>query len=383
MRICMICTEKLPLPPVRGGAIQAYIAGVLPFLSARHAVTVISRTDPLLPETVQPAPDGVRYLRVDAAGGPDAYFDGVALLLAQERFDVIELFNRPAHLPLLAAAAGPTPILLSMHNDMFDPDRMDADAARSVLGRSCRVVAISDYVKERIDTLYPGFSRKLVTIRSGVDLQAFVPWWRARARRQQLRKRLGLLGRPVVLHVSRLSPKKGNHLVLEAMHTVRERHPAAVLLVVGSRWYGTNESNDYTRALELMALDLNGGVRFTGWIPHGRMPDLFLTGDLFVHASQWQEPLARVHYEAMAVGLPIVTTDRGGNIEVMQEGLNGLIARPHDHPIAFADPINHLLDHPKLRERMGRCGRKLAEEHYAFHRVARELLEVLEACVSS
>lgn len=381
MRICLVCTEKLPLPPVRGGAIQTYIAGVVPYLSAHHAITVVCRTDLVL--TDREEIDGVRYVRLPAGLVPEDYCRNVATYLATERFDLVVIFNRPAFVPLLVDAVGGTPLILSMHNDMFNFDRFPLETARSVLERVSAVVTISDYVRETIDRLHPGYAAKLRTIRSGVDLVRFRPWWRARARRQRVRRRMGLLGRQVVLHVSRLSPKKGNHLVLEAMEQVLQTHPRAVLLVVGSRWYGTNDPDDYTIALHLMALQLNDAVRFTGFVPPAEIPDLFLAGDVFVNASQWQEPLARVHYEAMAAGLPIVTTDRGGNVEVIEEGGNGLIARPHDHPAAFAAHIRRLLDDPPLRERLGRRGRALAEEHYAFRRVADELLEVFEACASS
>ena len=58
-------------------------------------------------------------------------------------------------------------------------------------------------------------------------------------------------------------------------------------------------------------------------------------GDLFVCSSQWNEPLARVHYEAMAAGIPIITTNRGGNAEVMNQGKNGIIIDDYDQPKAF------------------------------------------------
>jgi spore coat protein SA len=165
--------------------------------------------------------------------------------------------------------------------------------------------------------------------------------------------------------------------VISAAEAVRREHPAAVLLVVGSSRYGSNVPDAYGRALRATAEErLGEGVRFTGFVPPAHIADLFLAGDLFICASQWPEPLARVHYEAMAAGLPIVTTDRGGNGEVVAEGENGLFARPYDQPAGFTDAIRRLLAEPAFRERLGRRGRKLAEERYTWARVARELLEL-------
>jgi len=379
MRICLVCTEKLPLPPLRGGAIQIYIDGVLPYLRRGHTLTVVCRTDPLLPDRERR--DSVRYVRLPAGEGPEAYRDGVAQFLAHHPFDLVVVFNRPAFVPALAAAAPSTPFILSMHNDMFGPDRLAPTVARAVLDRVSAVITISDYVGSGIAQLYPHAVPKLRTIRSGVDTSAFLPAWADPDRREHVRRRLGLVGREVVLHVSRLSAKKGNHIALQAMRLVRPLRPEAVLLVVGSRWYGANDADAYTSDLFRQALTLGEGVCFTGFVPPDRLPEYYLAGDLFLCASQWQEPLARVHYEAMAAGLPIITTDRGGNAEVIIPGVNGLIARPHDEPRAFAAHILDLLGDPQRRAAMGVNGRELALERYTWERVAGELEEVYRCAV--
>jgi spore coat protein SA len=380
MRLCLICTEKLPVPPIRGGAIQTYIEGILPYLSSVHAVTVVCRSDRGLPDREEVA--GVRYARF-GAGSPEAYCAAAAGYLSAERpFDALVVYNRPAFVPvLLAAAAGSPAGFLSMHNDMFHPDRIDSATARAVLARVRGVVCISNFIRQTINAQQPGYAGKLRTVRSGVDLDRFRPVWAVPPEeRAALRRSLGLQpDDPVVLHVSRLSRRKGNHLLAPAMALLRQAHPAAQLLVVGSSRYGTDELDSFGHALQAEARRLLGdSACFTGFIPPAQAAGLFTAGDLFICTSQWEEPLARVHYEAMAAGLAFITTDRGGNAEVVEEGGNGLIVRPHDDPAAFAACMAHLLDDAGLRDRLGRRGRQLAEERYPFRRVAAELLAVLE-----
>jgi spore coat protein SA len=380
MRIGLICTEKLPVPPIRGGAIQTYISGVLPFLCQTHDVTVVCRTDPALPDREEAG--GCRFARVEA-GTPEIYRDAVARFLAAEApFDALIVYNRPAFVPhLMAAAPGAPRFFLSLHNDMLAPDRLEPSAGRAVLERVQGVLCISDYIRRTIDGQHPGFQEKLHTVRSGVDLAGFRPAWTVtEAERAALRQSLGLrAGDPVVLHVSRLSRRKGNDLLVQAMVRLRQTRPGVQLLVVGSSRYGSNDLDRFGQAVRANARRLLGAdAVFTGFVPPARVAGLFATGDLFVCASQWEEPLARVHYEAMAAGLPIVTTDRGGNAEVIEEGGNGLIARPHDDPAAFAACMEQLLADAALRERLGRRGRALAVERYPFRRVAAELLTVLE-----
>lgn len=374
MHMALICTEKLPVPAVRGGAIQTYIDGVLPFLKAHHSITVVGRTDPSLPDRQWAG--GVRYVRIPADAGADSYADGVAAFLAGERWDVVECFNRPAFVERFACAAPGARLVLSMHNEMFQPERLPTQKAQRILDRVDAVVTISDFIGQGIARLYPEAAPKLRTIRSGVDLQRFNP--APHPAEQVLRARYGLGERPVILSVGRLSAKKGIHLVLEAMEWVRLTHPDAVLLQVGSRWYGRDDEDEYVRSVKRQADRLGDAVRLTGYVPYAEMDGFFALADLFVCASQWEEPLARVHYEAMAAGLPLISTDRGGNAEVVEDGVNGFLVRPHDRAECFAAAMQSLLDNPGLRRRMGERGRFMAEANFNWERVARELLRTLE-----
>jgi len=374
MRIALVCTEKLPVPPVRGGAIQTYIDGVLPFLAARHAVTVVGRSDPALPPEEEAG--GARFVRVEAGDGPEAYAGRAAAFLARERWDVVEVFNRPAFVERIARAAPGARLVLSLHNAMLAPDRVSPGRARRALALLDGVVTISDFIRRTAVEHFPEFAGKFRTIYSGVDLDRFRPGPGPAS--EALRAELGIGERPVVLSVGRLSPKKGIHVLLEAMELVAGTHPEAVLVQVGSRWYGRDDHDDYVKAVVRQAARLGDCVRMVGYVPYREVDAYFRLADIFVCASQWEEPLARVHYEAMACGLPIVTTDRGGNAEVVAEGRSALLVRPHDRPEAFAAAICTLLDDPALRRRMGEENRRMAEARFGWARVATELLAVLE-----
>lgn len=377
MRLLLICTEMLPVPCIRGGAIQTYIDGILPFLAVRHAVTVYSVADPDLPPSEERA--GVQYVRFPAET-PTNYYRSVARSLEVEHFDWVVIYNRPKYVPHLVRAGPRARFLLSMHNEMFLPGKLDADVAEACLAQVEQVVTVSQFVANGIAELYPRYAGKVQPIYSGVDTDLFRPYWEPdrMQRRASLREEHRLTGKQVVLNVGRLSEKKGVHMLLPAMKQVLETHPNAVLLIVGSKWYGSDEPDRYVHRLMEVAGKLGDAVRFTGFVVPGRMPDLYLLGDLFVCASQWQEPLARVHYEAMAAGLPIITTARGGNPDVMEPEKNGLLIREYDNPAAFAEGIRLLLDRPDLAAEMGRYGRGLAETKYTWARVAADLLRILE-----
>jgi spore coat protein SA len=184
----------------------------------------------------------------------------------------------------------------------------------------------------------------------------------------------GLHGYKTILFVGRLSVKKGEHVLLKAMDKIMSGRKDVALAIVGSKWYGNNEKDDYANSVLAAAKNLPGPVICTGFVPPSEIPSLYNIGDIFVCASQWNEPLARVHYEAMAAGLPIITTNRGGNAEVVEGYGNGIVINEYNDPLAFASSITKLLDDPVSIREMGMAGRKLAEERFNWERVAAEVL---------
>jgi spore coat protein SA len=376
MNILMIVTEKLPVPPIRGGAIQTYIAGVTAYLSKYHKVTILGVTDPELPN--DEIRDGVRYIRIPGKVY-DLYEEGVVNFLRNHSFDLIYIFNRPRLVNAVSSVAANARIMLSMHNDMFVPEKLEPEEAEAVIARVEKIVTISSYVGKKIAELYPQASDKLRTIYSGVDINRYNPDNKKEVKqvREKLRTEFKLGNRDVILFVGRLSPKKGADILVRSMYHLAKKNPKAALVLVGSKWYSDEGISDYVAYVRALAARSPIPVVTTGFVAPDQVHKWFWVGDIFVCPSQWEEPLARVHYEAMAAGLPIITTARGGNPEVIVPGQNGLIVDRPQEPQAFAEKISQLLSKPDLRRAMGENGQKLAGERYHWERVARDILEVM------
>jgi spore coat protein SA len=376
MKGLMICTEKLPVPPIRGGAIQTYIAGIVNVLGKHHNVTVLGTSDPSLPQ--EEIKGNVRYVRVNGQGAFEHYANEVIQFLRSHSYDIIHVFNRPRLVPLIREVCPQARIILSMHNDMFDPIKIDPDQAVRAIEETERIITISNYVGKGICDLYPQAAAKVRTIYSGVNLDLFVPWERSQAAKQirnQLRSEHKLNGKQVILFVGRLTPKKGADILVRAMNELSRRHSDIALVLVGGSWYSVDKVSDYVAYVRALAARSPVPVITTGYVPAEQIHHWFWAGDIFVCPSQWEEPLARVHYEAMAAGLPFVTTQRGGNPEVIING-NGLLVEQPENPQAFAEKLHTLLTNRDLQRRMGSAGRRLAEERFTWDRVAREVLQV-------
>ncbi|CAM3564306.1 glycosyltransferase family 4 protein [Marinicrinis lubricantis] len=376
MNVLMICTEKLPVPNIRGGAIQTYIGGVASMLAKHHRLTILGRDDPELPqdETV----NGIRYVRRESQGLLDIYAQGVIEFLNNcgEVYDIIHIFNRPKLVLPVRQMAPQSRIILSMHNDMFHPEKLHKQEGTALLEQTERIVTISNYIGQTIVQYYPQAAPKLRTIYSGVDLNLFAPWTvseYARQTRQTIRAANNLDSKKVILFVGRLSRNKGPHVLVKAMSQLQ--HSDAALVIVGGAWYSDNRISDYIAYVRALAERSPIPVITTGYVQAHEVHQWYLAGDVFVCTSLWEEPLARVHYEAMAAGLPFVTTARGGNPEIVN-GSNGLLVKNPEDPAEYARALNQLLSNMEQSRQMGLNGRRIVESNFTWERVASNILDV-------
>lgn len=377
MKIAFICTEKLPVPAVSGGAIQQYIEGILPYLSKHHKITVFGKAHPSLPHNEKI--NGVHYIRV-SGNSSEEYIHNVKARL-MDKYDLVHIFNRPLWVPLLSKKLKKSKISLSLHNEMFYPEKIPNEKAVECIRNVEFITTVSQFIADGVRKLYPIADKKLNVVYSGVDIDKYKPSWSMQGieNRNNLKSKLKIKEDKIVLYVSRLSPKKGSDIVLNAMKIVMESRNDVALVIVGSKWYGDNQVDQYTKSLNTLAKTLKGPVVFTGFVPPSEIADYFNLGDVFICASQWEEPLARVHYEAMAAGLPIITTNRGGNAEVVkQEYGNGIAIDEYNNPNIFAEKINYILNNSKVAMEFGKTGRKYAINKYSWERVANDLLKLFD-----
>ena len=323
MKIALICTEKLPVPPVAGGAIQMYIDGILPYLSPHHDITVCCVQHPSLP--TEEIRENIRYIRVPGKS-QSVYIQKVIESIAASvekdgsPYELIHVFNRPKFLLELSERFPGSRFSLSLHNEMMHAEKISDEAGLECIERSEFINTVSRYIAGTVTSRFPTAAEKVRVVYSGVDPKKYDPPWTGTgaAKKLEMKSKYNLQDYRVILYVGRLSIKKGVHILIDAMEKVMRTHPDTALVIAGSKWYGSNAGDEYTDHIRKLVLKLPGPVVFTGFIPPSDIADYYCMGDVFVCASQWNEPLARVHYEAMAAGIPIITTNRGGNAEVMR-----------------------------------------------------------------
>ncbi|MCL1631312.1 glycosyltransferase family 4 protein [Sporolactobacillus sp. CPB3-1] len=379
MKLALICTEKLPSPAIRGGAVQTMIDGVTPFLAKQHDLTIFSITDPLLPN--RETRNTVHYIRFPS----EHYGEDVASELKRHTFDVIHVFNRPNQIANYRKSAPESGFVLGLHNEMLSKKKISDVHGLEAVRAADQIVTISGYIKKTVLDRFPEAASKIQVVYSGVALNRFMPAWTRRGAeiRQYTRQKYGIRHGKAILFVGRLSRSKGPHILIDAMKQLVRLHPDTTLVIVGGKWFSDDRINPYVRALYERAEPLGDHVLFTKYVPAEQIPELFSAADVFVCSSQWQEPLARVHYEAMAAGVPIITTNRGGNAEVIQNMENGLLIDDYQNVNAFVQSIDFLLNDRRTADTLARRGREYVAAHHRFDQVAERLDRVYHRVRSS
>jgi teichuronic acid biosynthesis glycosyltransferase TuaC len=194
----------------------------------------------------------------------------------------------------------------------------------TALRRATRVIAVCDALKRHAVRL--GIDEtKIRVIPNGVDPDKFQPLPQAEARRQ-----LGLPPNgPILISVGGLVERKGFHRVMDCLPPLRQQFPTLRYLIAG----GGGAEGDWSERLrrQVAALGLNEVVTFLGPVASEQL-GVFLSGaDVFVLATR-NEGWANVFLEAMACGLPVVTTDVGGNAEVVCRPELGILVPFEDPP---------------------------------------------------
>lgn len=237
-------------------------------------------------------------------------------------------------------------------------------AERRLLARAARVHYTSDREREEAERL--GIRARAVVIPLGVEEQGLD---RPPGREWLARRAPDLAGRPVVLFLSRLDPKKGLDILLRALASLRAEGLRFALVVAGS---GAAEVEAQARQ-EARRLGLEADVVWAGLVEGEDKAALMAGADLFVLPSA-SENFGLAVVEAMAAGLPVVISDQVAiHGEVASAGA-GLVVPGEVEPLAGA--IARLLREPAARRQAGQAGRRLVRQRFSVETMTARLVEL-------
>ena len=353
-------------PPVLGG-IELHLRDLAEALALRghHVTALVTGPGSRTVTSVERGVEVVRCPRLFTAASTPVS-PALALEVRRRRADVTHL-----HIPYPVAegawlAGGRRPMVATYHSDIVRQrflGRLWAPVLNRTLDRADRVLATSP-VYANTSPFLNGRSNVTV-VPLGIDPTPFLE-----ADRDAARGRYG--PGPIVLFVGRLRYYKGVDVLLAALDGL----PDATLLVVGTG----PQAPELAKVAD--ALGLKDRVKWLGDVGSGDLPGVFAASDLFVlPAVARSEAFGVVQLEAMAAGLPTITTELGtGTSWVTQHGETGLVVPPRDAG-ALRSAMRELLSDPIRAREMGRAGRARMLSLFTRDHMVEAVVQVYETAV--
>jgi glycosyltransferase involved in cell wall biosynthesis len=327
---------------------------------------------------------------------PD-YGRKVAADLKRQGCDVIHLQHCSQYAPVIRASNPNSKIVLHLHSEWF------SQSNPRQLARRLRVIdlvtTVGGYVTDKTRQSFPVVADRCETTYNGIDVQEFVKEYDYVASRRRKVKR--------ILYSGAVSPHKGLHVLLDAFVIVAQQYPDVVLDVVGpignypiqesfdvrdleairrvapfyengvwglvkSKVLGReSDKNAYLNYLQSrLSGEVAAKVSFLGMFQRPELVDRYYESDILAFAPIWDEGFGLPAVEAMAAGLPVVSSRSGTLVETVVDGSTGILVEKDD-PVGLADALLRLLKDDDLREAMGRAGRQRVMGQFTWDRIAK------------
>jgi D-inositol-3-phosphate glycosyltransferase len=392
MKVLLVNTGIFPVPPERGGGIETHTYNLARALSEIgcevHYVTDVTskakfNKNVTTYRTYTPRMSfqaGFNQWVLSHIIGGVSSFRTFLWLLVRKRlnFDVVHLHGNLSGLlasivnqqfPLVFTVHNPTPWMCTYESSFEQKFRevvyrlIDANVLRKV----DHIIAVSQSLKDEIVSKWSIPSAKVSVIPNGVDTDIFSP---NTSRVVNVRTKYRIEGR-YCLFVGQLRSRKGVEYLLKAFSGITDKLIKCVIVGDGP------EQGKLVKLVD--DLKLSSRVVFTGAVPFEDLTGLYAEADFFVLPTVAEgSPL--VVLEALASGLPTISTKVSGIPEVVQDECNGFIVPPRD-VLALENRMNLLIEDRGLRKRMSENARKKTVETLSWRAVAKKTLSVYKKAI--
>ncbi|MBD2138039.1 glycosyltransferase family 4 protein [Anabaena sp. FACHB-1237] len=192
----------------------------------------------------------------------------------------------------------------------------------------------------------------------------------------ELKQQLQLTNKFIIGHFSRLSPWKGQHILIDALVKCPEN---VIVILVGDALFGEDE---YVNQLhqKVATLGIESRVKFLGF--RNDIPQLMTMCDLVVHTSTAPEPFGRVIVEGMLCGKPVIAAKAGGAIELVEDGINGFLVTPNN-PQELAQTINYCLQETEIVKNIAKNAQINASQRFDVNVINQQIQAIIKSPTSA
>jgi glycosyltransferase involved in cell wall biosynthesis len=284
------------------------------------------------------------------AGGEELYHYSIEFFIEQvikhlrrKTYDLIIIENRPVF-ALKLKEVTTAPLVYHIHNENMP---QNLEIANSICQAANLIICVSDYITNYTKKISSA-SNKCVTVHNGICTSILYDAIRSN------RKEFKIYEEDfVIAYIGRLTKEKGILQLIQAIKRLKDIHDLK-LMIIGASAYGKDKRpTSFIKQLEEEITPIKERVIFTGFIEYSKVPSYLKMADIAIVPSMWEEPFGLTVVEAMAAGLPLITTRSGGIPEIC-EGVATIVNR--DNIVEnLANAILDLYHNPEKRVAMSKA----------------------------
>ncbi len=389
MRIAILTSGVLPVPAVQGGAVENLIDFILEYNNKQriHDIDIYSVThrEVFHHPALQSNANHYHYINTSSLCAKlfirirhlfkiQGYYDDTIEYylscairqITKKSYDIILIENRPGYVLKLRSSEN-CKLVIHQENDYLNSDIF---RCQEIYQRTSFIINTSDYITKRVKTINKD-DKKCITILNGIDIEHF---FQAKPMDRQI---LGFKKEDFIIAFSgRLTPEKG---ILQLIQAIKQlgNEKNIKLLIIGASAYGKDKKpTDFILQLEQESLPIKSKIQFTGYVDYELIPSYIKIADIAVIPSMWEEPFGLTVVEAMASGLPLITTNSGGIPEICED--NAIIVERDNIVHNLANSILDLYHHPDKRECLSRAAIERSK-YFNKERYAKDFFDALES----
>lgn len=379
-KIGIVLCDSLPLPPVKGGAVETLLQSLVELNEKDPKVGFVlySNYDELAeqqshlylhaeylyykPGVVDRSVDFVlkvirklsrQYLKRLT---PSLYEIKAAKAFKKKGIIKVVLANCP-YFSLSFSKTKGFKIIQYLHNDYINIENI---FAKTVLEHSDQVIAVSDFIKYRINEVVPQ-GLKTDTCYNGLDLDNYLkPCLDEELERLKQKYEIKKSDN-IIIYVGRLTDTKGIGALIDAFEQLTPSFSAWKLMIVGGMTFSSSEKDTFVDELYKKAKRIGPQVFFTGYVDYKDIYKYYQISDLCIVPSLTYESFSLTSVEAQASGLPVIISDAGGIIETINSESGVIINRGTHFVENLGKAMSEIMASEEKRNIMSTAARESAK----------------------
>lgn len=325
MKILIISPGVLPVPAIKGGAVENLIEILLRSkeVTTRHDVTLYTIYDKEIDGIEKDLNYNVKYIytkgkiyqlkkvirhiinKFSKSYIGNQYIHSVIKGIKKENqnYDIIIVENVPEYGLVLKNIKGKSKLILHLHNDFLNKYKKNAVQIEEAYDS---IFSVSKYIKQRVDEINPK-SKKNEVLYNGIDTNRFNP---EIYDKNKIRKKYGFSTNDFIfMYSGRLVEEKGVKEMIQAFCEIKNKRCKLLILGKGNE--------NYYKELISVSKPREKDVIFKGFINYDKIPEVYSLVDVGVVPSTWNEPFGLVVIEFLASGIPVIVSDKGAMREII------------------------------------------------------------------